>query len=107
MRIAVMGAGGVGGFFGAKLALAGNDVTFIARGRHLDAIRKNGLRVESAKGDVHIKNAHAIEKAEHAAQADVVMFCVKLWDVESAAHQVASLLGERGVVIPFQNGLES
>jgi 2-dehydropantoate 2-reductase len=59
MRIAIMGAGGVGGFFGAKLALAGSDVTFIARGRHLDAIRANGLRVESSTGAMHVAKARA------------------------------------------------
>ena len=107
MRIAVMGAGGVGGFFGARLAAAGNDVAFIARGRHLDAIRNSGLRVESANGALHVANAQATDRPEQVQNADVVMFCVKLWDVESAAHDIVPLLGDRGVVIPFQNGLES
>ena len=107
MRIAVMGAGGVGGFFGAKLASAGNDVTFIARGRHLDAIRANGLRVESGTGAMHIAKARATDDVDSASPVDVVMFCVKLWDVESAAQQIAPLLADRGVVIPFQNGLDS
>ena len=107
MRIVVMGAGGVGGFFGAKLALSGNDVTFIARGRHLEAIRAQGLRVESGTGGMHVANARATDSLDELAPPDVVMFCVKLWDVESAARQIAPLLGERGVVIPFQNGLAS
>src|SRR5438552_7663877 len=107
MRIAVMGAGGVGGFFGAKLASAGNDVTFIARGRHLDAIRANGLRVESGTGAMHIAKVRATDDVDSASLADVVMFCVKLWDVESAAQQIAPLLVDRRVVIPFQNGLDS
>jgi 2-dehydropantoate 2-reductase len=107
VRIAVMGAGGVGGFFGAKLALAGNDVTFIARGRHLDAIRANGLRVESETVAMHIAKARATDDFAGEPPVDVVMFCVKLWDVESAAQQIAPLLSDRGVVIPFQNGLDS
>jgi 2-dehydropantoate 2-reductase len=107
MRIAVMGAGGVGGFFGAKLALAGNDVTFIARGRHLDAIRANGLRVESAVGAMHVAKARATDNVAEGSPVDVVMFCVKLWDVESAAQQMTPLLADGGVVITFQNGLDS
>jgi 2-dehydropantoate 2-reductase len=102
-----MGAGGVGGFFGAKLALAGNDVTFIARGRHLDAIRANGLRVESAVGAMHVAKARATDNVAEGSPVDVVMFCVKLWDVESAAQQMTPLLADGGVVIPFQNGLDS
>ena len=107
MRIAVMGAGGVGGFFGTKLALAGNDVTFIARGRHLDAIRSNGLRVESATGAMHVAKARATDNVDSGSPVDVVMFCVKLWDVENAAQQIAPMLADGGVIIPFQNGLDS
>ena len=107
MRIVVMGTGGVGGFFGAKLALAGNEVTFVARGRHLDAIRAEGLRVESGTGAMHVANARATDSVDGVPAADVVVFCVKLWDVESAAQQIAPLLRAGGVVIPFQNGLES
>jgi 2-dehydropantoate 2-reductase len=107
MRIAVMGAGGVGGFFGARLALSGNDVTFIARGRHLEAIRAQGLRVESGTGAMHVPNARATDLVDRLPPPDVVMFCVKLWDVESAARQIAPLLGECSAVIPFQNGLAS
>ena len=107
MNIAVFGAGGVGGYFGAKLALAGNDVTFIARGRHLAAIRENGLRIESGIGAMHVRHAQAVDNAATIAPVDVVMFCVKLWDVESAAAQVGPLIEGNGVVIPFQNGLDS
>jgi 2-dehydropantoate 2-reductase len=107
MRIAVFGSGGVGGFFGAKLALAGNDVTFIARGRHLAAIREKGLRAESGTSPMHVANAQAIDDPSRIPPVDVVMFCVKLWDVESAAAQVKPLVASGGVVIPFQNGLDS
>jgi 2-dehydropantoate 2-reductase len=107
VRIAVMGTGGVGGFFGAKLALAGNDVTFIARGRHLAAIRERGLRVESGTSPMHIAHAQATDDPEALPPVDVVMFCVKLWDVENAALQIQSLVSTGGIAIPFQNGLES
>jgi 2-dehydropantoate 2-reductase len=107
MRIAVIGAGGVGGYFGAKLAQAGNEVAFVARGAHLDAMRTNGLRVESAGGDVTLPIVVATDDPSTLAPVDVVMLCVKLWDVEHAAAQVAPLVARGGVVIPFQNGVDS
>ena len=107
MRIAVMGTGGVGGYFGAKLAKAGNDVAFVARGAHLDAMRRQGLRIQSAGGDIDLRDVVATDDPSSLAPVDVVMFCVKLWDVETAATRIAPLLGERGVVIPFQNGIDS
>jgi 2-dehydropantoate 2-reductase len=107
MRIAVMGTGGVGGYFGAKLAQAGNDVTFIARGGHLAAMRANGLRVQSAGGDIVLPSVKATNDPSSLAPVDVVMFCVKLWDVAAAATQVAPLTTRGGVVIPFQNGIDS
>jgi 2-dehydropantoate 2-reductase len=100
-----MGAGGVGGYFGARLAQAGNQVSFIARGRHLEALRSKGLRVKSALGDAHLK-VKAFEDPSEAGAADVVMFAVKLWDTESAAEQLRPIV-KSGVVIPFQNGVES
>jgi 2-dehydropantoate 2-reductase len=105
MRIAVMGAGGVGGYFGARLAQAGHEVSFIARGRHLEALRRQGLRVKSALGDAELK-VQAFQDPREAGQADVVLFAVKLWDTESAAEQVRPIVAS-GVVIPFQNGVES
>ena len=107
MRIAVMGTGGVGGYFGAKLAKSGNDVAFVARGAHLDAMRRQGLRIQSAGGDIELRDVVATDDPSSLAPVDVVMFCVKLWDVESAATRIAPLLGARGVVIPFQNGIDS
>ena len=107
MRIAAMGAGGVGGYFGARLSAAGNEVHFIARGAHLDAIRKNGLKVESGGGNLHIKPAKATDDAASIGPVDVVMFAVKLWDVETVAKQLKPLLHDRTLVIPFQNGIES
>jgi 2-dehydropantoate 2-reductase len=107
MRIAVMGTGGVGGYFGAKLAQGGHDVAFVARGAHLAALRAKGLRVESAGGDVVLPEVTATDDPASLAPVDVVMFCVKLWDVEHAAAQIAPLIAQGGVVIPFQNGIDS
>jgi 2-dehydropantoate 2-reductase len=106
MRIAVMGAGGVGGYFGGRLQQAGHDVTFIARGKHLEAMREKGLTLKSPLGDATI----AVKAAEDPAElgdAEVVLFAVKLWDTESAAERIRPLVAKGGVVIPFQNGVES
>ncbi|MFI4952049.1 MAG: ketopantoate reductase family protein [Burkholderiales bacterium] len=107
MRIAVMGTGGVGGYFGARLAQAGNDVAFIARGRHLEALRTTGLRVRSPLGDVHLPKPLAGAAPASLGQFDFVLFAVKLWDTEDAAAMVKPALAAGGVVIPFQNGVES
>ena len=107
MRIAVIGAGGVGGFFGARLALAGNDVTFVARGAHLDAIRRNGLSIEQESGRLHVAGAKATDDPASIGPADVTMCCVKLWDVEATAPKLAPLVAGGGIVIPFQNGIDA
>ncbi len=107
MRIAVMGAGGVGGYFGARLAQAGNDVAFVARGRHLAAMREHGLSVKSALGDIHLPKPTVSDDPATLGWFDVVLFAVKLWDTESAAAAIKPLLAAGGVVIPFQNGVES
>ncbi|HEX7272757.1 MAG TPA: 2-dehydropantoate 2-reductase [Casimicrobiaceae bacterium] len=107
MRVVVFGAGGVGGYFGARLAAAGNEVGFIARGRHLEAIRAGGLRVRSALGDIHLPSPPASDDPGAMGRADVVVFTVKLWDTEAAAAAARPLLGGGGIVIPFQNGVES
>jgi 2-dehydropantoate 2-reductase len=106
MRIAAMGAGGVGGYFGARLQQAGHDVTFFARGRHLAAIRENGLAVESPHGNARLK-VRVYEDPRATDVVDVVLFAVKLWDTESAAERLRPVVGEQTVVIPFQNGVES
>ena len=103
MKILVMGSGGVGGYFGARLQQAGHDVTYVARGRHLDALRKSGLKLRSTVGDAQLA-VKALEQPADAGAPDVVLFAVKLWDTESAAQQLAAT---RGYVIPFQNGVES
>jgi len=107
MRIAVIGAGGVGGPFGAALARGGNDVTFVARGAHLDAMRRLGLRIEGAFGSVHVSPTQATDDPAEIGPVDVVLFCVKLWDVESVAEKIRPLIGPDTAVIPIQNGIDS
>jgi len=106
MRIAVMGAGGVGGYFGGRLAQAGHQVSFVARGKHLNALRTKGLTLKSPLGDAKIK-AKAAEDPAELGDAEVVLFAVKLWDTDSAAERIRPLVEKGGVVIPFQNGVES
>ena len=94
MKIAVMGAGGVGGYFGGRLAQAGNEVVFIARGKHLDALRATGLSLKSPAGDATVK-VKAVEDPADAGSAEVVLFAVKLWDTETAAEAIRPLVAER------------
>jgi 2-dehydropantoate 2-reductase len=98
-----MGSGGVGGYFGARLQQAGNRVSFIARGRHLEALQTKGLSVRSSLGDAQLK-VRAFQDPREAGAADAVLFAVKLWDTEGAAEQIKPA---GGFVIPFQNGVES
>jgi 2-dehydropantoate 2-reductase len=107
MRIAVIGAGGVGGAFGAALAKAGADVTFVARGAHLKAMRENGLRIEGGRGETLIKPVQATDDPASIGPVDFVLFCVKLWDVESAGAAIKPLIGPTTAVIPLQNGIDS
>jgi 2-dehydropantoate 2-reductase len=106
MRIVVMGAGGVGGYFGGRLAQAGYEVTLIARGAHLAALRAKGLTISSPLGDATLK-LRAVENPADAGTAEVVIFAVKLWDTEAAAEKLRPVLASGGVVLPFQNGVES
>jgi 2-dehydropantoate 2-reductase len=107
MRIAIVGAGGIGGGYGAALAAAGADVTFIARGAHLAAIRSKGLKVEGGRGETHIMPAQATDDPATVGPVDVVLFCVKLWDVESAGAQVKPMVGKDTAVITLQNGIDA
>jgi len=100
-----MGAGGLGGYFGARLAAAGNDVAFVARGAHLAAIRQDGLRVTSAKGDLHLRDVVATDAPDSLPPADVVMVAVKLWDTEAAAEAIKPLVRPGTAVVSFQNGV--
>ena len=109
MRIVIVGAGGVGGYFGGRLAEAGTDVTFLARGAHLNALRTHGLRIVSPKGDAHITSVIATDDPAAIRGADVVLFAVKLYDAEAASHLLPQLVANgapNAVVIPLQNGVE-
>jgi 2-dehydropantoate 2-reductase len=107
MRIAVIGAGGVGGYFGGRLAAAGNQVQFLARGRHLAAMRAGGLRIESDLGASTVAQPDATDDPSQLKTAEVVLVTVKLWDLRQTGHDIASCVGAGTVVIPFQNGVES
>jgi 2-dehydropantoate 2-reductase len=103
-RIAIMGSGGLGGFFGARLASAGADVHFIARGKHLEAMRSNGLRIEGPQ-PLHVKEVRATDKPADVGVVDFVLLGVKLWDTEQAIAQMRPMVGPQTTVISFQNGV--
>ena len=107
MKIAVMGAGAIGGYFGGRLAKAGFDVSFIARGAHLDVIRKNGLKVLSPLGDFTIHPATVTDDPAEVGPVDVILFMVKNYDTLQAAEQIRPLVGSDTAIIPFQNGVEA
>jgi len=104
MRIAVMGSGGLGGYFGTRLCLGGADVHFIARGRHLQAMRENGLRVVGPE-PMHVPKVHATDDPASVGEVDLVMVCVKLWDTDSALQQIRPMVGTHTTIISFQNGV--
>ena len=106
MRIAVYGAGGVGGYFGGRLAQAGAEVHFIARGAHLRALREHGLRVRSVKGDFEVQ-APATDDPADVGQCDFVLFCVKTFDTDAAAARLGPLVGDGTAVVSLQNGVEN
>jgi 2-dehydropantoate 2-reductase len=107
MRIAVIGTGGIGGPYGASLAKAGADVTFVARGAHLAAMREDGLRIEGDRGETHIQSAQATDKIAEIGTVDIVLCCVKLWDLEAVAEQIRAVIGPQTAVIPLQNGIDA
>jgi 2-dehydropantoate 2-reductase len=107
MRIAVMATGAVGGYFGARLAAAGHDVHFIARGANLEAIRTKGLKVDSVIGDLFLPKPSVTDDPAHVGPVDIVLFAVKLWDTEEATRRAAPLIGPDTRVIPLQNGIDS
>ena len=107
MKIVVMGTGGTGGYFGAKLARAGEDVTFVARGAHLDAIRAQGVRVKSAVEGEWVVKAPAVERLDGLPPADLVFFCVKSFDTESAGKAIRPVVGPATGVLSIQNGVDN
>jgi len=107
MRVAVVGAGAVGGYFGARLAQGGAELVVIARGPHLDAIRRDGIRIESVAGDALVRPAECTNDPAGVAPVDVVLLGVKAWQVETAARGLTPLLGHEACVLPLQNGVEA
>lgn len=104
MRIAFMGSGGLGGYFGARLCDGGAEVHFIARGRHLEAMRSQGLRIEGPES-IHIARVNATDDPGKVGVVDFVMLCVKLWDTEAALQQIRPMIGAGTTIISFQNGV--
>ncbi|HYC33069.1 MAG TPA: 2-dehydropantoate 2-reductase [Gemmatimonadales bacterium] len=107
MRIAVFGSGAVGGYFGGRLAEAGEELVFIARGPHLAALRADGLRITSTKGDVLIAPAQATDDPSSVGPVDLILVGVKAWQVPEAAKAIVPLVGTRTAVLPLQNGIEA
>ncbi len=107
MKIAVFGTGAVGGYLGGRLAQAGNDVTFIARGAHLKSIQSDGLRVRSINGDFSIDPAKTTDHPETIGTVDLILCCVKSWQVKEIADQIKPLIKSDTIIIPIQNGVEA
>ncbi len=107
MHIVIYGTGGVGGYFGTRLAQAGNDVTFIARGKHLEAIKQNGLQLKSSKGDYLVYPAKARATISEIADIDLILVCVKTWQVVEVAQKIKPVLNENTMVISLLNGVEN
>src|SRR3984893_5708810 len=106
MRITIMGAGGVGGYFGAKLAKSGCEVNFVARGAHLAALGKKGLRVESQLGEIYLPEVRAGDDPAVFGRPDYVFLCVKLWDTEAAVRALEKVRAPHTAVLSFQNGVQ-
>ncbi len=107
MRIAIMGSGGIGSFLGVNLAAVGHDVIFIARSKHLETIKSQGLKLISQEGDKHIHPATAHDNTQDVGHVDIILFCVKLYDTEQAAHACLPMMGENTFILTLQNGVES
>src|SRR6266852_2145333 len=107
MKIAIFGTGGIGAYFGGRLAQAGNNVTFIARGKHLRAIQINGLRVDSLGGDFLIFPAKATDDVSQVGPVDLVIVGVKAWQVPDAARSTKPMIGPNTTVLPLQNGVDA
>ncbi|HEX5605857.1 MAG TPA: 2-dehydropantoate 2-reductase [Candidatus Binatia bacterium] len=107
MRIAVIGTGAVGGYFGAKLAAAGHELVFLARGKHLEALQAAGLRILSPNGDLHIQKADFLGNAAQVGVVDLILFCVKSYDTQAAAESLGPLLTTNTAVVSLQNGVDN
>jgi 2-dehydropantoate 2-reductase len=107
MKLAVVGTGGTGGYYGGLLAQHGHDVTFIARGPHLDAIRKDGLQVKSVHGDFSVQPAKATDHPADVGPVDLILFCTKTYHTDDAAPQARSLVGPNTTILSLQNGVDA
>jgi 2-dehydropantoate 2-reductase len=107
MRIAIMGAGAVGAYFGAKLAAAGHDLAFVARGKHLEALRRRGLRIDSADGELHVTESLFTDRPSQAGVVDLVLFCVKSYDTDTAARAIAPMISAETKILSLQNGIDN
>jgi 2-dehydropantoate 2-reductase len=105
VKVAVMGAGGIGAYIGARLAAAGAEVSLIARGAHLAALRRNGLRIESPRGNLHLAAIRATDDPREIGPVDVVLLAVKLYDLDAAARRMLPMVGPNTMVVPIQNGI--
>lgn len=106
MRIAVMGSGAVGGYFGARIAAAGANVAFIARGKHLEVMRRDGLTIASTGGDFHVRGLFT-DDPRAVGRADLILFCVKSYDTEAAAEQLAPMMSDATTIVSLQNGVDN
>lgn len=107
MRIAIMGSGAIGGYLGARLAVTGHDITFVARGAHLAAMRSHGLKLESPLGNVNLSHIRATDTPGDVGHVDIVFFTVKLYDSETAAAAIVPMIGPETRVVTLQNGIDS
>ncbi len=107
MKIAIIGAGGVGGYFGGRLAKAGYDVTFVARGAHLEAILTNGLTVKSILGDFHIDNVKATNNIKDINKPDLIIICTKAWQIKEIRDDLKDIIHSGSILLPLQNGISA
>jgi 2-dehydropantoate 2-reductase len=105
MRIAIVGSGGLGGYFGARLAAGGSDVHFLARGAHLDTIREHGIAIEGGSDPIHVPNVHATDDPAQIGPVDLALIAVKLWDTESVLEQIRPIVSAETVLVSCQNGV--
>ncbi len=107
MRIAVLGAGGIGGYYGAVLAQRNHDVTFIARGAHLRAMQNRGLEVKSTSGDFRVEPVRATDQPAEVGPVELILFCTKTYDTEAAAQQALPMIGQQTTILSLQNGVDA
>lgn len=105
MKVAIIGTGGVGGYFGGKIAKAGFDVTFLARGKQLEALQKNGLTVKSILGDFHVDSVQATDNISSIGKCDLILLCNKAWQIKEVVDDLKSIINEDTVILPLQNGV--